>query len=299
MASDILSVFCPHYDFRFGSTLTLEEAGKTEPGNPVSICDIAREQDLKQIVIIDDTIGGFIEAYKNLSKPFKPTKPRTLAEVMTSHDKWPRERAQRMVDRETAKYERESKWSVGPSQLIYGVKLTVCADHTDKSDESKKTESNVIIFIRNTAGYSDLIRIYNRAWTENHVGYGRTSWRQMKDLWTPNLTLALPFFSSCVARNLFTFNTIVPDFPVPPTLFKEVDSGLPFASLLDQALDLFARQHGLSVQPVKTIYYRDAAAFDAYVTFRAIGNRAEFARPQVDHLCSDRFSWQAYKEITS
>lgn len=250
----VIPLFTSHYDMDHSSVLTLEEAGKTPAGGPTSVCDIAREQGLKTVVLVSARIDGFIEAYKHIQK-------------------------------------------AGLAHLVYGVKLTLCADETDKTDASRATESSVIIFIRNTAGYSDLIRIYNRAWTTNHVGYGRTSWRELRALWTPNLALAIPFFSGFIARNALTFNSIVPDFPCAPTLFKEIDNGLPFAPIIDEAMDLFARQHGLSVQPVKTIYYRDSAAFDAYVTFRAIGNRAEFARPQVDHLCSDRFSFEAWRAL--
>lgn len=251
--TNILPIFSTHYGFTHSSILTLEEAGKTKAGNPVSICDLAKDYNLKHVVIVDETIGGFIEAYKNLSK-------------------------------------------IGV-QLVFGVKMCVCADETDKSDESVKTESNVIIFANNSQGYKDLIRIYNRAWTTNHYKLGRTSWRQMKELWTNNLSLALPFFSSFIARNLLTFSNVVPDFPVKPTVFREIDSGLPFAQLIDDATIQFANQQGFTVQPVKSIYYQSAADYDAYTTFRAIGNRAEFGRPNVDHMCSDQFSFEAWRKL--
>ena len=52
------------------------------------------------------------------------------------------------------------------------------------------------------------------------------------------------------------------------------------------------------VQPVKSIYYQDSSSYDAYATFRAIHNRSEFQRPNVDHMCSDKFSFAAYQELT-
>ncbi len=183
-------------------------------------------------------------------------------------------------------------------QLIYGIKMCVCADMADKSDESLKTESNIIIFIRNSAGYSDLIRLYNRAWTDGFYYKGRLDWKMLRAFWTDNLTLALPYFSSFIAKNQMTFSNIVPDFPVRPILFREIDSGLPFAPILDRAVDKFAGEQGLEVQAVKSIYYNAPEDFPAYQVFRAIHNRAEYARPQVDHLCSDRFSFAAWKELT-
>ncbi len=247
---------CPHYDFRYGSTLTLEEAGKTAAGGPVSVCDLAKTHGLKQVVIVDDTLGGFIEGYRNLTK--------------------------------------------AGVQMIFGVKITVCADETDKTDESLKTESSVIIFVRNTAGYSDLIRIYNRAWTTNHHKGGRTSWRELKALWTDNLTLALPFFSSFIARNLLSFSNVIPDFPVKPTVFLEQDSGLPFAPAIESAARAFAESNGLEVQPTKSIYYEDGPRdFDAYATFRALGTRGQYQRPGVDHMCSDRFSYNEWARLAA
>jgi DNA polymerase III alpha subunit len=178
--------------------------------------------------------------------------------------------------------------------LRFGVKMVVCADHADKSDTSLKTESKVIIFIRNNAGYNDLIKLYNRAWTDNFYYVGRTSWAQLKEFWTPNLLLALPFFSSFAAKNSLTFQTIIPDFPIPPVIFREVHSGLPFEPLIHTALDNFNADKKLKEQRVKTIYYANRSSFKAYCVFRAIHNRTTFSRPEVEHLASDRFSFEDY-----
>lgn len=253
---DILPVFSTHYSMDHSSILTLEEAGKTKAGNPISVCDLAKMHGLKQVIIVDSRIDGFIEAYKNLSK--------------------------------------------AGAQFIFGLKLCVCADMTDKSDESLKTESNIIIFIKNSQGYSDLCRIQSCAWTDGFYYQGRTDWRALRTLWTNNLSLVLPAFSSCIQRNTLTMSNIVPDFPVPPVLFREIDSGLPFAPILDRAIDQFGAANRLTIQSVKSVYYEDGARdFDSYVTFRAIGNRSEFGRPNVDHMCSDRFSFTDYLRLAA
>lgn len=249
-----LALFSTHYSYGT-SILTLEEAGKTKAGNPTSVCDLVANHGLKQVVIADTKIDGFIEGHKNLSK----------------------------ID----------------VQLIFGIKMTVCADMTDKSEESLKTESNVIVFIRNSQGYSDLIRIYNRAWTDGFYYQGRADWRALKALWTDNLSLALPTYSSFLFKNQMTFSNIVPDLPVKPTVFREMDSGLPFAGLVDKVITEFAAREGLTVQPTKSIYYASGADYPAYATFRAIGNRGEFQRPNVDHMCSDQFSFEAYQRLAA
>lgn len=304
MPSDILPIWSSHYSLG-DSILTLEEAGRTAIGNPASIVDLARENHLSQVVLVDVKIDGFLEAFRHLSKPFKPSAPKALSDYLRDHQKDKKvptdeDKARASADLEAArlKYERESRWSTGPIQPVFGLKLCVCADMNDKSDESLKTESNVIIFVKGTAGYSDLIRISNRAWTDGFYYKGRADWKLLKTFWTDNLALSLPFFSSFIARNTMTFANIVPDFPVRPTLFREVDSGLPFAPILDRAVDKFAREQGLEAQPVKSIYYAGPEDYDAYTTFRAIHMRGEFARPNVDHMCSDRFSWQDYLRLT-
>jgi DNA polymerase III alpha subunit len=250
--TDILPIFSSHYGL-FSSLLTLEEPGKTKPGNPVSVFDIAVAHSLKQVILVDDSIGGFIEAYKGACK--------------------------------------------AGAHLIFGLKLCVCANMSDKTDESAKTESNIIIFVRNSAGYSDLIRIQNRAATDGFHHHGRTDWKTLKTYWTDNLALALPFFSSFIACNLLTMSSIVPDFPVPPVLFREVDSGLPFAPMIEEALVRFADDKRLAIQNTKSIYYEKASDFDAYTVFRAIGNRGQYQRPQVDHMASDRFSFENYLSL--
>ncbi len=249
---DILPIWSSHYSLA-DSILTLEEAGKTKKGNPVSICDLAKDNGLKQVVLIDKKLDGFIEAYKNLSK--------------------------------------------AGIQLIFGLKLCVCADMNDKTDESLKTESNVIVFLKNSQAYGELIRISNRSWTDGFYYQGRADWTLLKAFWTDNLSLSLPFFSSFIAKNQLSFSNIVPDFPVRPTLMREVDSGLPFAPILDRAVDQFAGEQGLEVQAVKSIYYSASEDFEAYQVFRAIHNRSEFAAPNVNHLCSDQFSFRAYQKL--
>lgn len=259
----ILPVFTSHYSIG-SSILTLEEVGKTEPGNPVSICDIAKTHGLKQVILCEDRCDGFLEAYKHIQK-------------------------------------------AGLAQLIYGLRFVVVPDMLDKTPDTQRAESRVIVFLRNTQGYHDVLRLWNRAWVEGHFtsrdsSYGRIDWKTLKSLWTPNLSLALPWASSFLARNTLTFASIVPDLPIPAneaTLFKEVDSGLPFAPLIDAAIDRFASDTGAIIQRVKNIYYADSKRdFDAYVTYRAILNRETFGAPGVDHLCSDRFSWSEWQRLT-
>lgn len=313
--NDIVPIWASHYSYS-QSILTLEEAGKTRPGNPVSIVDLARQHHLKQVVLVDERMDGILEAQKSLSKPFKPTPPKALADYLKEEQGEKKEAsdedkaaAQASLDEATAKYEREKTWLVEPIQLIFGLKLAIVPDMTVKTPEADLNKSNVIIFMRDAApskgispSYTDLLKINNLAWTTGRAAQGRLDWKTLKQLWTPNLVLALPFFSSFIARNLLTMAAIVPDLPCTPVLFKEVDSELPFAELIDEAIDRYVASNPAPVQRVKSIYYANSAAFEDYTVFRARSTRSKgksgtLSAPGVDNFCSDRFSFEAWREL--
>lgn len=265
--TDIIPVFSSTYSLGAQSILTLEEAGKTKPGNAASIVDLAKSAGLKQTFLADDRMDGFYEAQRNLAK----------ADIA----------------------------------LVFGLKLIVVPDLAQKDDASRVQESTVIVFMRDSAptpkdtqspAYLDLVRLHNRAWTAGqYKGYGRIDWQSLKELWTPNLALALPFFSSFLARNTLTFSTITPDLPCAPTVFREVDSELPFAHLIDEAIDRYVAQTGYPVQRVKSVYYAGSgtSTFEQYSILRARENHGTLSSPKWDNLASDRFSFASWKELTS
>ena len=181
-------------------------------------------------------------------------------------------------------------------QLNYGIKFVCCEDHEEKNEDSLATESNIIIFARNTDGISDLIRIYNRAWTENFYYQGRTSWRQIKEFWTENLLLVLPFFSSYLAKNTLTTRTIIPSFPVKEKevlVFNEINSHLPFESLIKDAIEKsFSKDQIINT---KSVYYKNYSDFLAYQIYKCIHNKTKWDMPNINHLASNTFSWEDYK----
>lgn len=265
----ILPLFRSHYSYGGLSLLTLDEPGKAKPGSPVSVFDLAKEANLSQVHLCDDRIDGFISGTKAADKA-----------------------------------------GVG---LCYGIRLVVCANMGDRTVESRRTESRVIIFARDYAGYQDLLRIWNRAWgTEGHftcriageeLAYGRADWALLSSFWTDNLVMALPFFSSFIAVNTLTFHQIMPTLPtgVTPWVFREIGSELPFAPLIDAAIDRYVTGGGSTadrVIPSKTICYAKRSDMRAYVTFRAMGQGGTFDEPDVDHLHSSAFCFEHWRELT-
>jgi hypothetical protein len=166
--------------------------------------------------------------------------------------------------------------------LIFGLELWVCKDAKEKSEQSTLDESKVIIWIENGEGYSDLIKIYTSvfAHVENKYYHYRASWSDLKERWTPNLKLSIPFYDSFLHRNVLNHGSqIIPDFPCAPFFHREIDSGLPFEHVINEAIDK----------------YNPGKEFE--VKTRTINLHSEFDNPELQFCCSDNFSWENYKEL--
>lgn len=184
------------------------------------------------------------------------------------------------------------------AQFRFGLKVTVCDDMMQKTEESLKTESKVVLFMRNSAAYKPLIKLFTRSSTEGFYYAPRLDWKALKAGWSDDLILALPFYSSFLAKNTLTFASIVPALPAQPLLLREVAQELPFDGLLDEAVERYRAQSGCEVEQVKSIYYRRRDDSKKWQVWRAILNRgASWDKPQMDHCASREFSWEAFKEI--
>lgn len=184
--------------------------------------------------------------------------------------------------------------------FTFGIEFWICNDSESLTPASQLSESKIIIRADNSQGYFDLKAIYSKVYTnpKNFYHRHRASFSEVKALWTPNLTLVLPFFDSFICQNLLTISSIVPDFPCPPLIFREVNSGLPFAPLIDEALDAYNSELKYSEQQVKTIFYPTKAHFKAWQVFRCIKNRSSFQKPQLNFCCSNNFSLEDWKKLT-
>ena len=176
--------------------------------------------------------------------------------------------------------------------LRFGVKMIVCDDITKKDEESLKNESNIIIYILNTEGYKDLIKIYSKSWVEGMYYKNRIDWKNLKAMWTPNLGLAFPFYSSFLAKNLMTFANIIPDYSFTEPTFYVEDHGLPFDGLIKGAVEAYTK----AVEPVHTVYYPSRAQFKAWMTFRCIHERSDLTKPELGDCSVDTFGFDSWKE---
>ncbi len=182
--------------------------------------------------------------------------------------------------------------------LSFGFKVSVCSKMSDKDDASTKTESKVIIWMKNSEGYKDAIRLYSRSFLEGFYYHNRLDWTALKDGWTNNLLLSIPFYDSFLHNNLLKYdNNIVPDFGnIKPNVLLE-SHDLPFDDLINGAAIKYAENNGLELQNSHSVYYYNKSLFKSYVVMRAINNRTTYAVPNLDHFSSDQFNFEDFLKI--
>lgn len=185
-------------------------------------------------------------------------------------------------------------------QFRFGLKLVVCNNINDKSEESFKSESKIIIFLKDDKAYKNLINIYTKAATDGFYYIPRIDWKYLNDNWTDDLIMALPFYSSFLAKNLLTFSSIIPIIPTGQLLLlKEIDQELPFDDLINEGVDNYAKSNNYEIENVKSIYYKNKNDANKFLIYRCILERTTWDAPNMDAMCSQNFSWEAYKELVN
>lgn len=185
-------------------------------------------------------------------------------------------------------------------QLCFGLELVMVEDAKIHTEESRRAEHKIIAFAKNPTALNDLFKISTACHSDitNRYYLHRFDYKQLKPLWTDNLMLVVPFWDSFLHRNTLTYGAnIVPEMPAKPVLFREVNSGVPYASLIDAAIDRFNQQRDHEEVKIKTIYYPKREDFEAYTVFRAIENRSSFNSPNLDYMCSPRFCFEEWEEL--
>ncbi len=172
--------------------------------------------------------------------------------------------------------------------LGFGLNLIV------KNDEN--SESIVTIWMRNTEGYEDLLRINEYA---NYDGYehpdAKITWPMLNTLMTPNLGVTIPFYSSFLAKNLFEMGSnCIPEFTNFEPVFLINKQGMPWDDSLEEIVTKYCADNGYKTRGAHDIYYYDDAEVEALQVFRCIGNRSNFEKPELEHFCSNQFSFESY-----
>jgi len=247
-----IPIFKSHYSLG-RSILTLNIPGDSSPKAPVSIFDILLENKVEELFLVEDSFGGFLEAYQNC---------------------------------------KDNK-----IKLNYGLRFNFLCDIEDKNEESLKSRCKYIIFAKNTKGYKRLIKIWSLAAREGFYYAPNLDFKVLQTFWNDDdLLMCVPFYDSFLHRNALEGAVCIPDFEYCNPVFFLEDNGVPFDHLIRSRIETYTKSSGFPTQEVKNIYYKYRNDFLAYLTFRCINNRSSLERPNIDHMCSDDFCFEAWAD---
>ena len=183
-------------------------------------------------------------------------------------------------------------------KLVFGLRLTFCPDLSIKSDEGRKNSFKNIIFIKNSKGYQDLIKIYTRAAQDGFYYEPRMDFKTLKNMWSNDLLLAIPFYDSFLYNNKYNNSQCIPDFSFASPFFFKEDNDTLLDEDMGKAVDKFC-EGKYEIVKTKSIYYKDREDFSAYLTHRCINKRTSLEKPNFDGMCSNNFCYESYKEAVN
>ena len=187
-------------------------------------------------------------------------------------------------------------------KLTFGIRFNICPD-TKQLEEKKKPECShkLIVLSKNSKGIKLLNLIYTEAFTVNR---GWVDFSLLKKFWNDkDLMLCVPFYDSFIFNNLTSFQFCLVDFSFTNPVFFIENNGLPFDSMVrDTALE-YCKSNGHSYEKVKSIFYKNKNDFDAFLTYKLVCSRNQFAgkevsieKPNMDHLGSNEFCFESFLE---
>ncbi|OHD41429.1 MAG: hypothetical protein A2086_06550 [Spirochaetes bacterium GWD1_27_9] len=184
-------------------------------------------------------------------------------------------------------------------KLMFGLRLFFTEDCLNQNEDSLKKRARYIIFAKNPNGYKDLLRLWSFAAKDGFYYTPCLDFKQLKKLWTDNLSLVVPFYDSFLYLNTFYSHQHVPDFSFTSPVFLQEDNNLPFDSLLLNRVIDFTTSKKFPIMPAQSIYYKNEDDFLAYITFRCIHNRGHSSkstveRPELDHMGSNTFNFKRW-----
>jgi len=217
-----------------------------------SIIQIAVENKLDEIFLVEDSLAGIMEA--------------------------------------------DDKCQKNNIQLNFGLRLSMVNDSMIKEPDSWNSEHKIVIFAKNNEGYKNLIKISTAAHTVHSFKRGRLDFKNLKQLWSDDLILAIPFYDSFIYNNNMTQKCALPEFFTKPYLFKE-NNNLPFDFYINSLVDKFVKTSGYETLDVKSVYYHRKEDYDAWVAFKCMnrktyGSGNTLEKPNLEHCFSDQFCFE-------
>lgn len=176
-------------------------------------------------------------------------------------------------------------------KLFFGLRLVAVEDSSVKDEESLKSEHKICIVALNKTGENILKKIYTSAATDGFYYVPRISLKFLREIWTKDLQLWIPFYDSYVYENAINARNIVPNFGKIKLHYLYEDNYLPVDTLIQEAL-----KDKDPLIKTKTILYENKNDFKAYLAFRCIQNRSTVSKPQLDGMSSNEFCIESWRE---
>ena len=173
----MIPLFKSHYSLG-RSILTLEDKSERDE-YPDSIIQIAKQNKLKEIFLVEDNMSSFLEAYTNCRN--------------------------------------------NDIKLNYGLRISVTESMTDKTDESRAKNSKLILFFKNKKGYESLTKLFSIGAKDGFYYEPRLDYTTIKNNWSDNLIMGIPFYDSFIFNNTLKNSICVPqiDFTKPVVFIEQ------------------------------------------------------------------------------
>lgn len=248
---EILPLFKSHYSIG-RSILTLEDEEDTG-SYPNSIINIAKENGIKNIYLVEDNMTSFLQAYTNCKK--------------------------------------------NNIKLRYGLRITVTENMEDKTEDSRSKNSKFFIFFKNENGYKKLIKIFSIAAKNGFYYEPRIDYKTLKSLWDDkDLLLCVPFYDSFIYNNVLRNALCAPQIDFCSPIFLIEDNNIPFDFLIRKKVIDYCEKNNNKIVNAKSIFYKLKSDFKSYLTFRCINARTHLNKPEIEHMTSNNFSFESWKE---
>lgn len=235
-------------NFSIGKSILRLDKASYEAKDSSNIYYLAVNSGLKDLVMVEDSMTGFLECHKNCQEL--------------------------------------------NLNLIFGLRLTLWENNFSHK---------LIVFAKNKSGCQDLNLLSTKYNTCEKKSFNI---EDLKNNWSKNFLLYVPFYDSFLYTNLVSFSNLNPRLDFCDSIFFIEDNGLPFDKIMQDKVAEYCSANELNSLKSKSIYYNRKKDFIAYQAYKCICGRSfsksiTLDKPNLDHCSSDEFSFESYLEHES
>lgn len=186
--------------------------------------------------------------------------------------------------------------------FYFGVKTRICNSLEANEDDRESSSSYISLWIDNTQGYTDAIKLLAKG------KGGLIDWKILKDYFTSNLSLTIPFYNSFLAKNILKSGNCIPDFGGIKPEFEISEMEHPFDEVTKEVVLKYCESNKFNLLKTHLAYHYSSKQFKSYQIFRINSQRKffkkgseniaddkqSFTNPGLDFFCSRAFSFEKY-----